>query len=328
MLPANDHYYSCRQLLNTADVLFLGESYAHAFHTYRDLERRVSSSLVSVEEEQLLVQAIIGCLKSAANNHQREDGIFMMQDFLDQLRSETTPAVSTNSDPGKLSILTTFGEWHDDDCATAKAVFDLLTTYQTSRSWQTPFQVRWAKQITVREFACLRLVRVPTWQEACTFFNSTHVSCVPSATVFGYHMPKLILSWALRALQEFGEWYDEQVLELKSKSGVPRSTFRSLLFWRFDFYSRHTDACPPLSVHLSYDTTCPLPVQQTVCTLAHMVFEHEHIPITSDAHRKVLYQMRSTIDGEHNDTVLASFWHGLRAVLAPSYAERSRHSST
>lgn len=348
-----------RQLLDAADMLFLGGSHAHAYHTYRDVYRLQLTAQASFEEEQLFVQGIIGCLKSAATDEQREESIEIAQQFLNQLDSlgESNPKSTSESTSEPPCLRSAFDTWDSSDCATSKAVFDLLTSYKKHRRWTTTAESAWAHRMTVHEWMCMRLVRLPLWHDMVNF-NPTASSMAgfssqPNA-IFDIDNLKTILQWTTTALAETGSWYDEQASLLQqaastsaasSASSLSTSNFQALLFWRLAFFSKHNNSpnnnnnnnCPELRVRLSSDTAFIAHPLQTTSIIAHVLLDdntdRNNSPkqISSTVHIQMLEHMQSALEEPlHSDEcqwVFSSFWSGLKAKLAPSFVQRCNNNA-
>lgn len=312
--------------LSTADLLFLGESYAQAFSVYWDLQCSIKDPNLSVEQEQLRVSAIIGCLKSAATEEQHQRALDAAQKFVDFLEEAIDTSLLFNPVPrSRLVLQDVYDSWQDKNCATAKMIFDLLTLYKKARTWVSAAQIRWAHNITVHEWTCMRLVRIPAWDLAVPFLNNNPVSQVDSDSVFSNENVYAIIAWAIDAIDNFGDLYDQQLRQLAPWSGVSVVPRRVLLFWRLGFFAKHSQPCPVLWASLSPDTTFVASSEQTTCIVARMLLENLPVVERGFTHLSLLMRLHWMRNQGDKDAIFSRFWQAMRESMAPSLEERAQN---
>lgn len=310
--------------LSTAHLLFLGESYAQAFGVYWDLQCSIKDPHLSVEQEQMRVSALIGCLKSAATIEQHKRALSAAQDFVDTLQNAIDTIISFGPAPSpRLVLQDIYDEWQDKNCATAKMIFDLLTLYKKARTWISTAQIRWAHNTTVHEWTCMRLVRIPAWDLAVPFLNNNPVSQVDADSVFSSDNVHAIVAWAIDAIDNFGDLYDQQLQQLAPWSGMSVVPRRALLFWRLGFYAKYTQPCPLLWASLSPDTTFVATSEQTTCIVARMLLENLPGVERGFTHLSLLMRLHWMRNQGDKDAIFSRFWQAMREAMAPSFEERA-----
>lgn len=320
-------------IFETANMLFSGESYLEAFDVYLNIVNLFTKPVMTIEDEQIKLQAIIGCLKSTATDTQHAKAIDLAQICLDALSLTGIKADACSSAQSSRPVLgEVFDKWYSRDCALAKVIFDLLTTYKRSRSWTTPDQVRWAHNITAQEWMCSRLVRLPTWDVAVPFLDS-NLPQLPSSHIFNAENLRYLLSWATVAISSFGPLYDQQLQQLSPWSSTSTTPRRILLYWRLDFISKHSEPGqeqdPPidLSLHitLSPDVKFTASRQQICSILAHLLIPQDDFAggfSSSHGYESLLLTLRHLRDTRSHDFRSAKFWKALREVFVPTFRER------
>lgn len=312
--------------LSTAHLLFLGESYAQAFLVYWDLQCTIKGLHLSVEQEQLRVSAIIGCLKSATTEEEHRRALGSAQDFVDTLEEDIDMMITFSPAPSaRLVLQEVYDGWQDKSCATAKIIFDILTLYKKARTWISATQIRWAHNITVHEWTCMRLVRIPAWDLAVPFLNNNPVSQVDADSVFSVDNVRAIISWATDAIDNFGSLYDQQLQQLAPWSGLSVTPRRVLLFWRLGFYAKHSQPCPMLWAKLSPDITFVATSEQTTCIVARMLLEDLPIVERDFTHLNLLMRLHWMRNQADKDAMFSRLWQAMREAMAPSFEERAQN---
>lgn len=328
VISANDSLgVDCAASLSAAHLLFLGESYAQAFSVYWDLQCSINDPNLTVEQEQLRVSAIIGCLKSAATDEQHQQALTAAQQFVDFLEQaiEETSILFDPVPPTRLVLQDVYDSWQDKNCATAKMIFDMLTLYKKARTWVSATQIRWAHNITVHEWTCMRLVRIPAWDLAVPFLNNNPVSQVDSDSVFSNENIHAIIAWAIDAIDNFGDLYDQQLQQLSPWSGISVVPRRTLLFWRLGFFAKHSQPCPVLWASLSPDTTFVASSEQTTCIVARMLLENLPVVERGFTHLSLLMRLHWMSNQGNKDAIFSKFWQAMRESMAPSLEERAQN---
>lgn len=324
-----DHLASVRRSVQTAHLLFLGEAYDHAFEAFDAILQHLTSPSLDRSTEQLKVTALINLLKSAVTPEQSLAAIATAQTFVDNLTPNATTTSPFkhcspfNTSPPPPSFADTLDSWSNPNFASSKIVFDLLTYYKSSRTWQTRDQEIWAEQSTLREWTCSRLVRLPTWELAEEWLNGDPMSRLDASAVFDVHNIRTLMDWALTAFNGFGEVFKEQLVELHPWLGMSPNLVRVLLFWRLRFFARQETGtgCSCLTLRLSIGAVFTASVDETCCVLARLLSQDLSVAGARSISGGILQRLHD-LQIVNLPELAPSLWIGLRQVFAPTSDER------
>ena len=298
--------------LQTAYTLFLGEAYNHAFIAYHAIYQGLSDSSNDISVEQMRVKALVGCLKSAVSRGQLETAIQNMDKFIDDLvlSPDTIIVKPTKS----AEIMAT---WSDPDYATTKIIYDLLTYYKTARTWNTPQEMSWAHRITLIEWTCSRLVRLPDFTEAIAFLNTLPAVQETPKAIFDQQNRQDLLIWMETARENIQSLFDEQVQGLQGQIDQAPELIRILMFWRLHIFS--TERPPPsLRIAMHEQSTFAMSAEATCCVLARAMCTG----ITSSSMAAPTLQNASIDWLQSHEEFSRRIWRSAREVFAPTRAER------